>query len=164
MFTQHFSFSPVSTYVSTVELNRNITHVFYFLNRNTCKSVVNLKICGKTSQNASVSTALLILPHCRLCFFNYKETQGNVFQPLISSYWCSELLSLTGLFPNSDEGDEIVECDNCGITVHEGMYLMSAWHEVFMLLQLPVMLFISDPCEQAVFAMNVDLKMLLSLV
>ena len=21
---------------------------------------------------------------------------------------------------NSDEGDEIVECDNCGITVHEG--------------------------------------------
>ena len=29
---------------------------------------------------------------------------------------------LPGLFPNSDEGDEIVECDNCGITVHEGIY------------------------------------------
>ena len=63
MFTQHCSFSPVSTYVSTVELNRNITHVFYFLNRNTCKSVVNLEICGKTSQNVSVSTAFLILQY-----------------------------------------------------------------------------------------------------
>ena len=25
----------------------------------------------------------------------------------------------------SDEGDEIVECDNCGITVHEGNSVMS---------------------------------------
>lgn len=35
-----------------------------------------------------------------------------------------KLSILTFFFGCSDEGDEIVECDNCGITVHEGMKLL----------------------------------------
>ena len=31
----------------------------------------------------------------------------------------------------SDEGDEIVECDNCGITVHEGKWDLLSHVRVF---------------------------------